>query len=245
MRTAWPDPVRVVPGRPARLWAWTLPAGLAAGIVSWIAGEVAHNAFAPVAEARRIMAGTQLIASPAAMAAAGAKNAALAFGLLGVATGVAMSAAGALVGRSRRATVVAALSGATLGGVVGSSAAWVAATAFYRVYDPVEDRLALSLLMQAGIGVAVGAAGGLALAWGLARPGLAVRAALGGALGAALGQAIYVVLGTLTFPLDRTALPLAATPAPRLVARLLLATLTAAGATAAAGGPRVPRTSGP
>jgi hypothetical protein len=77
--------------------------------------------------------------------------------------------------------------------------------------------------------------GGLALGLGLGRPGLIARAVLGGALGAALGQAVYVVVGTLVFPLDRASLPLAAAPAPRLVARVLLATLTAAGAMAATG----------
>jgi hypothetical protein len=238
MPTLERNPVTRVSIRSARAWLWVLAAGLAGGVVSWLGGELLRDQFAPVTEPRRIMAGTQQIATPAARAVASAKNAALAFGLLGAATGAALGAAGGLIRRSPRAIAAAALSGAALGGLTGAAAAWVGATLFYRFHDPVDDSLPVPLLVHVGIGAAVGAAGGHALGRGVGTGGLNGRALLGGALGGALGQALYVVVGTFLFPLDQTSLPSAAAPTPRLVARVLLASLTAAGALAAIGQPR-------
>jgi hypothetical protein len=214
------------------LWALVLGAGLASGIVSWLVGEVAYDAFAPATERRQIMAGEQQIATPTARMLAGTKNASLAFGLFGAVFAAAMGIAGGLAQPVPRFSKLPVLTSVALGGIAGAVAACVLTTLFFRIHDPVEDRLILPLLLQCAAGAAIGAVGGLALGRGLCDRESVARASLGGSLGAALGAAVYVLAGAIAFPLDKTALPLAAAASPRLLARLMPATLGAAGAAA-------------
>jgi hypothetical protein len=214
------------------IWALLLGAGLASGIVSWLVGEVAYDAFAPATERRRIMAGEQQIATPAARMVAATKNAALAFGLFGAVFAAAMGMAGGLAQPVPRFSKLPVLTSVALGGLAGAVAAGMLTTLFFRIHDPVEDRLIVPLLFHCAAGAAVGAVGGLAFGRGLGDRDSVARASLGGSLGAALGAAVYVVAGAIAFPLDKTALPLAAAASPRLLARLVPATLGAAGAAA-------------
>jgi hypothetical protein len=92
------------------------------------------------------------------------------------------------------------------------------------------------LLMHGGIWGAVGAAGGLAFGLGLGGRDRAARALIGGLLGALLGTVLYDLIGALAFPMSRTDFPVAADWPPRLLARLLVAGLAAAGTAMAVAG---------
>jgi hypothetical protein len=88
----------------------------------------------------------------------------------------------------------------------------------------------MAMVVHGGIWAAVGAAGGLALGVGLGGGRRIGRAALGGLLGAVAAAVIYIVIGGLAFPLSATHRPIALTWATRLLARLLVTSLAAAGA---------------
>jgi hypothetical protein len=130
--------------------------------------------------------------------------------------------------------VAAGLAGAAVGSLGGVAASWVLLPLFYRNEDPISGDLILPLLTQGGVWTVVGAAGGLALGLGRGGRGLALRAGLGGLLGAALGAIVYEAVGAFGFPNDETDQPVSKTWVTRLLVRVLVAVLTAAGAALAA-----------
>jgi hypothetical protein len=223
----------------ARVWPLALAAGLAAGVISWLAGEAAYGFFAPTTAPTRLMGGPVVDAvNNATRAAADAKNTALASGLLGAAVGLIMGLAGGLARRSPRAAAGAALVGLTLGAAAGAGMSSVLFPIYYRNERFIVDDLGRAMLLHAGVWGAVGAAGGLAFGLGLGGRSRAVRALLGGLVGAALATALYEVVGAAAFPLARTYRPLATGWGPRLLARLAVAVLSAAGAALAVQSPR-------
>jgi hypothetical protein len=175
-----------VPKGPVRLWAWVLGAGFVAGLVSWLGGEGCielikaprHSVNAKGLALRIIIRRDEMVAV--------AKNAGLAFLVLGAALGGALGAAGGLARRSRRAAVLAAGIGLVTGVVAagGMSLALLPAYNDYQRRHPDEAArdLILPLLVHAGIWSAVGAAGGLALGVGLGERAGLPRAVLGGLL---------------------------------------------------------------
>ncbi len=219
----------------ARLWACVLGAGLAAGLASWVVGEGCVELIQPPRHAVNSHGLTLRITSRQEEATAVARNAALAFLILGAAMGIGLGTAGGLARGSRRAAGRAACSGLVLGLVATgmmSAALLPAYTAYQRRYpDDAARDLLLPLLVHAGIWSAAGAAGGLALALGLGLCDrrLMARAALGGVLGAAVGTVIYEFVGAV-FPEARTARFVSATWETRLMARLAVAILAAVGA---------------
>jgi hypothetical protein len=99
--------------------------------------------------------------------------------------------------------------------------------------DRIEQDLTMPALVHAGIWAAVAAPAGMAFGLGLGGRRVRIaRAALGGLLGAVVAAVAYEVLGELAFPQAKTIQPMALTWPPRLMARLLLALLAAAGAAA-------------
>lgn len=226
------------PDRPvsrARLWAWVLGAGLAAGLASWLTGEGCVELIQPPRHAVNSHGLTLRITHRREEATAVARNAALAFVILGAAMGIGLGAAGGFARGARRAAGRAACSGLVLGIVATgmmSAALLPGYTAYQRRYpDDAARDLLLPLLVHAGIWSAAGAAGGLALALGLGlrERRLMARVALGGFLGAAVGTVIYEFAGAL-FPAARTAQFVSATWQTRLMARLAVAILAAVGA---------------
>ncbi|QDV37759.1 hypothetical protein [Tautonia plasticadhaerens] len=224
-------------GRPALLL--TFAVGLAVGAVSWLVGEVAEGVFEPERVPAVIRSGveTELI-TPAASAAATVKNVALSSGLFGAMLGAALGLTGGRIRRSAARGLRAALVGLVSGTVAGTVAALALVTLYYRSYtDFIPKGLVQPLLMHAGIWGAIGAAGGLAfgLGWGGRVQG--ARGLIGGLVGASLGAAIYEIVGALAFPLGRTFEPTALEWLPRLLARLLVASLAAVGAALVVPGP--------
>jgi hypothetical protein len=218
-----------------------LAVGLIAGVLSWLAGEAAGHAFA----ARRVLAtnrqGVQALAATERTAAeAEIKNVALSSGLFGALLGTALGAAGGLGRRSSAAARRAAVVGLGAGAMAGAGMALAIVPLYFRWFFRLRpEGLLPPLLMHGGIWGAIGAAGGLAFGLGRGGRGQAVKALLGGLLGACLGTVLYELIGALVFPMSRTDQPSAAEWAPRLLARLLVASLAATGTAMASTGDRI------
>jgi hypothetical protein len=217
-----------------RLWFWTLGAGVVAGLAAWLGGEACVTAFRPPLHAVRSKTVVLNVADRREAAVADAKNAGLAFALLGGVFGAAMGAAGGLARRCARSAAGAAI----LGLVLGVSAAALLSLAVlprYNAYkarypDAASSDLFLPLLVHAAVWSAIGAAGGVALASGLGVRRLLPALAAGGLLGAALGAVGYEITGALLFPAAGTARFVSATWQTRLLARLAVTVPAAAGA---------------
>jgi hypothetical protein len=225
---------------PGRTWGITLGAGLLAGVVSWLAGEATLTTFKPKVELVRLYGGaTAMLPTVQTEAVADTRNAIMAFALLGATLGLALGIAGGLCGRERGRGATAGLVGLVVGGCSGLLASFVLVPIFHRKlaenFSSVD--LTTPMLVHAGIWAAVGAAGGLAYAMGsgLSKDRTA-RAVIGGLVGGALGGAAYDLIGVMAFPLDDTHRPLSLTWPTRLLARLMVTTLAAAGAAALASG---------
>ncbi|WZO96037.1 hypothetical protein EP7_003010 [Isosphaeraceae bacterium EP7] len=217
---------------PIRAWALALLAGLVAGLASWLIGEGLNGRIQP-----RLLATNGFPTPEEALAAANASKAAVAlqmsvaYGTLGAALGLTLGLAGGGMRRETRSAGGAAAIGAILGGVVGAVLPQAVVPVYFKYYDPDSDDLVLAILTLGGIAGAVGASAGASLGMGLGGRGRISRAAVGGLVGAIAGIVLYVVAGTLAFPLDQTTKPISATSGSRLAARLLVALFAAAGAT--------------
>jgi hypothetical protein len=230
------------PSSPTRVWSIILAAGLLAGLVGFGIGEAAPRLVPPstvLSRAIRANRSQVPLETERRMGVSRDRAASLAYGGLGAVLGLALGAAGGLARRSARAAVVAAVTGLLLGGAAGAGTTLALVPLYHaaRAATPDEEitnDLALALLTHAGIWVAIGAAGGLALGLGLGGGARIARAVVGGILGAALATVIYEFGGAVVFPVAETFRPMAATPAPRLLAHLCVALLTAAGANWAA-----------
>lgn len=220
------------PDAGAGLLLSALGIGLVVGIVSWLIGEAAENAFSPRTIAGRLPNGipTRII-TDSARSVATIRNVTLSSGLFGALLGSALGLAGAVARRDREAARRAGLNGLAAGALAGAGPTLLLVTLYYRSFERyAPDGLTEPLLMHAGIWGAIGAAGGLAFGLGTGGRGQGLRGLVGGLVGAVLGAAIYEVVGAMFFPLSRTFQPSASEWPPRLMARLLVATLAAAGA---------------
>jgi hypothetical protein len=142
--------------------------------------------------------------------------------------------AGGLARRSGRAAAAAGLLGLVLGAAAGAGMS-LALLPPYNAYrgqhpDEASHDLVFPLLVHLGVWSAVGAVGGLALGIGLGMRGALPRVVLGGLVGAAVAAAAYVLIGALAFPSASTAQGVSATWETRLLARLAVTVLAAAGA---------------
>ena len=212
-------------------------AGLLAGVLSWVAGEMALTAFKPELEEAHGMGVVLLLPSRKGEIKADTQNAALAFGLLGAILGLGLGITGGLVSgaiRIRRGAI-AGLIGLAVGGAlgVGASLAFVPVFNQARMANPLSLDLTIPMLVHAGIWAAIGAGGGLAFGIGFGGEKRQIaRAAIGGLVGGVLGAAAYEMIGATAFPLADTPRPLSLTWGTRLLARLLVTTLVAVGASA-------------
>jgi hypothetical protein len=221
------------PIAPGRLWVLALLAGLLAGLGAWLVGESGFVRFQPGAERVAVMGGGQMIGtSPRTRALAALQGAAASSGVFGGLLGLALGLAAGRARRPARWTWPAASVGLVLGATAGAVPPWIVIPLAGRSEDLSGADLGRSMLVHAALWVALGASAGLALGLGLGGRARAVNGLLGGALGALVGIGAYDFIGALAFPLAGTGLPIPATPATRLMARLLVALGTSAGAAA-------------
>ena len=121
-RTAATAPVSI---RPARLWAVALIAGFLAALLSWLPGEAVVEYFKPKTRIVYGSGGPMSISSPAELAATHAKNATIAFCLLGGALGLTLGFAGGTVRSSIPLGLRGALFGLVLGIVAGAATSYL------------------------------------------------------------------------------------------------------------------------
>jgi hypothetical protein len=154
--------------------------------------------------------------------------------LFGGLFGLFLGSLGGWARRSLPAAFVAGLVGAGAGAAAGAAASYFVLPAYARYRQMHDGDLAASLLMHVALWAGIGAAGGLALGLGLGGRLRTCQSALGGLVGAIGGALLFDVLGAFIFPLEETGLPTSSSARTRLLARLLVAILAAAGAAWAA-----------
>lgn len=216
------DPDRAGPAASSRLRSWVLAlaAGLTAGLFAWAVGEAT---MIPETGAGTRGGGRRLLPSVLAT-----RNAMVSFGILGGALGLGLGLAGGSLRRSAGRAGLAGVTGLVLGALAGVGGARLTLPGYYE-HLKVND-LTNSLVVHGATWTAIGAAAGLAFGLGLGGWGRTLRCLLGGAGAALLGAVIYEFGGSVLFPLAMTDRPLSKTWETRLLARLIVALLAAAGA---------------
>ncbi len=206
-----------------------------AGIIAWWVGE-SKILDAPPLQERFVAAGRPIIWSTPATKEAAARVTssrlhAVFAGLLGLFLGL----VGGSARSSMRAALISGLVGASVGALLGGGTPYVVLPIHAHYRQIHEGDLAASLVLHVSLWAGIGAAAGLALGLGVGGSRRALKAAGGGFLGAVCGALIYDLLGATVFPLEETWLPTSTTARTRLLARVLVAVMTALGAAIAAG----------
>jgi hypothetical protein len=213
-----------------------LTAGLAAGLGSWLAGELAHEAFKPRLFVVEVMGMSSRQPSRESQIAADCKNATLVFAILGGVTGLAMGLAGGFAGRSGSRGFKVGLGALVIGGLVGTLASQSLVPLFFRGLVPDRSDLLAPVMIHGSIWVAIGAVGGLAFAIGLRCRARLADAIAGAAFGALLATIFFHASAAAVFPDSRSTDPVASTSLVRLLAMGLISVLVAIGAAAGAQG---------
>jgi hypothetical protein len=219
------------------LWLLTLAAGLVAGSLSWLGGQLTQGAF-PVAietppEVAKMAPGPDRSAVIAqllrqAWRAAERNKAATAYGLLGALLGVALGLIGVRSRGSAHSGWRGALGGGLIAAVVGAGLSWLLAPLMFRLQDAAQTAdpdfsskfLQIHCVYHACIGAGIGAAAGLALGWGLGDRASPGRAQIGGFFGALAGVFLFEIINTLASPLGHAETPLPEESLPRLAMHL-------------------------
>ncbi len=220
----------------ARNGAFALGAGLLAAVASWGIGEAFVEHYRPRTHVVQGAGGPMTIASPEELMATQAKNATLAYGLMGGALGLLLGLAGGLARSTVRSAAGAGVVGMALGAAAGAGATLAMVPLYHRFQDARQEMASMDitvpLLIHSAIWAAAGAAAGLAFGLG-AREGRRrlLKAALGGLVGAMVGAAVYELVGALAFPLDKTVEPISLTWTSRLLAHSAVCLFAAIGIT--------------
>ncbi len=214
----------------AQVWAIALAAGVAAGLVSWLAGESVREAFKPQLFEITIAFTKYIQPTAASLNTADLKNATLVFTVLGAVAGLIMGIAGGVAGRSLSRGLIVGLGGVVTGGLVGALASVGLLPFFYRRTVPDPNDLLTPILIHGGIWMAVGAVGGLAFAIGMRRERRGLQAIVGACLGAVLATLTYHGLSEAFFAETASTLPVATATFPRLLAVFLVTVFSACGA---------------
>ncbi len=236
-----------LPIRAARLWAVTLAAGIVAGLAAWLGSEACLTIFKAPRHAANSKGLVLQLTDRREVAATDARNAGLAFALLGAALGLGLGVAGGLArgcgAAAARAGLLGLVAGAAAG--AGTSLAFCPAYNSYKTRHPDEadNNLAFPFLIHAAICSAVGASGGLAFGLGLGARRAMARAVYRGIACAAVGAVGYELINVLAFPTANTTRLIPEMWQTRLVARLGVAVLVAAGVAASVQQPRTQHTS--
>lgn len=214
----------------ARIWAIALAFGLAAGVVAWVVGELTLNVFRPKVFTMVIMMQTYVIPTTPSINESDTKNAILAFAIYGAITGLVMGLAGGVARGSMNRGITVAVGGLALGAVVGGLSALLFLKLYYRAHVPDPNDILTPLTVHGGIWTAIGAVGGLAFGVGIGAGRRIPQAVEGACIGAFFAAVLFHLLSGFFFPDSGFAQPISRESLNRLLARLLVSVLLAAGA---------------
>ena len=227
--------------RPGRARWLVALGGLMAGLVAFGVGEAMYKVI-PVERVPQDVMMTNhkaMLPSLETENAAMAKNAALAFGVLGICLAGSLGMAGGLARWSMTAATKAGLLGAVLGLVLGGGLSLsLLPFSLQAQFDYSDHDLLISLVMHGLIWGLLGASAGLAFAIGLGKRHLLGRALTAGSIGAVLGAVFLELIGAAFFASAATVKPISETWPTRLLARLLVTIGTAAALMLLSFGPR-------
>ena len=201
------------------LWTLALSAGFVAGMAAWGLGEatlIPEAGFQSKNEKRFV-----------SQTVAGFRNGSICFGALGAAMGLGLGMTGGLARRSTVRAVIAGTTGLTLGGAAGVALTQLMLPVYYE-HSRSSD-ITYSLIVHGGIWAGVAATAGLAFAIGWVGWRGVLRGVLGAVAGALVATVVHEIAGGILFPLASTDRPISQTWETRLMARLLVSMLAAAG----------------
>jgi hypothetical protein len=214
---------------------WALGIGLMAGLVSWGVGEWTHTDqpqiqlppnFRSLSPYEKDAVTSRL--TLAALPWFYWRRTVATYGLLAALLGAGLGILGGWVQRSPRWGLGAGGVGIVMGAGAVTVLSAVLVPLFFKYHDKNAPTLIDVALTQAGIWLAVGATGGLALGLGLGRHH--AGAAFGGVLGALIATFVYEPLIAVYFPDMRTDEPIPTQLYPRLLSHLCVAVFVALGA---------------
>ncbi len=212
------------------MWAIALAAGFTAGLVSWLGGELTHEAFKPQLFKIKIAFTTFIQPTAASLNTADLKNASLVFTILGGVTGAVMGIAGGIAGRSLSRGLIVGFGTLLAGSLVGALTSLALLPIYFRQSVPDPNDLMSPIMIHGGIWMAIGAVGGLAFALGMGCGRVAFNAIVGACFGASIATLLYHGLGEALFPDSGSTTPLATSAVVRFMAAILATVLIAFGA---------------
>ncbi|WP_169977298.1 hypothetical protein [Tautonia rosea] len=185
-----------------RLWALILLAGLLSGVIGWTVGEATLDLFHISEEA----AGQSFDFTQANLErrSSGARNAAIAFGVLGATLGLTLGLAGGLARGKAGSGVVGGGLGLLFGGAAGAAIPFLVVPMYFDLFEPAEPTLLLPMMIYGAIWLPIGLAAGLAIGIGLGVGRSIWALMLGGLIGAIVGVATIEVINAIVFPLTHS-----------------------------------------
>jgi hypothetical protein len=227
-----PGTENAVPPRP--VWRIALACGATAGVISWIAGELAQGAFKPELVEQVMLMGTIVQPTLITQNVADFKNAILSFALLGGVMALAMGFAGGLAARSMIRGAVVGLSGAAIGALIGAGVTRVVLPVFYRRLAPDPNDVMTPILIHGAIWTALGAVSAIAFAIGIKARREFFYIVVNACVAAFSASFLYHTAAEGLFPAANSSEPIATAPAARLLAAGMVTMLVAVGAASGA-----------
>ncbi len=218
---------RVQPRPHLQVWGIALTAGVAAGLGSWLVGELVHEFFRPQLFQIRVAFATFIQPTAASLNTADFKNTTLVFTVLGGVTGLVTGAAGGVAARSPARGLTVGLGGLVAGGLVGGGASLGLLPFYFRGVVPDPNDLLLPILIHGGVWMAIGAVGGAAFAIGMRCGPRIFDATAGACIGALLATLVFHGLCEAFFADSGSTALVATSPWVRLLAVSLITILSA------------------
>jgi len=210
-------------------WAILLAAGVVAGLVAWVAGELTHGFFRPRRYSVEVMGMKSMQPSRESQKAADIANSTLTSAILGSATAFMMALAGGLIVRSPLRGAMVGVVAQAFGAAAGAASAFVLIPIFFRQLVPDSNDLLTPILIHGGIWMAIGVVGGMAFVAGRNTWRELPLAVLSACVGAFIASISFHVLSGMLFPHISSLEPVGSSTVIRLLATFLVTVLVAIG----------------
>jgi hypothetical protein len=218
-------------GARAHLRSWTivLAAGLVAGVLAWVAGELTHGFFRPRRYSVEIMGMVSMQPSKESRRAADIANATLSSAILGSVAALTMGLAGGLIVHTPLRGAIIGLGAQALGAFAGAAASLALIPILYWELVPDSNDLLTPIMIHGGIWSAIGAVCAMAFAAGMSRWRQLPLAILFAGTGASTASVIFHLLTGILFPGSSSAEAVGGSAVVRLLATSLVTVLVAIG----------------